>query len=298
MAGERPICIWRNVQKYITETLKLPKSKIPKIHSFEIVTQSVNDFLFPAKLRFFVTQASLLRPYLEMYQTEKPMAVFIAGDLQNLLRTLLAKFLKKEVIDDLTGPQLCKVNLEKQENFLPVLKIDVGFATRALGEKLEKNKRLSQVQLTAFFTECQTFLKEIAKKMISKSPLQFAVVGYLTSLDPRIMVKHEAASDKFQKLLSKLLSLTRLSAHECDTSKQQFEDLLKELKSYHMSECSDFDPQSQRIDSFFADLLQDKDSFATLWKVVKMVLVLSHGRAEIERRFSVNKDVVTLQHGP
>lgn len=292
--AERAICIWRNVQKYVTETLKLPKSKIPKIHSFEIVTQSVNDCLFPAKLQFFVTQASLLKPYLEMYQTEKPMAVFIAADLQNLLRTLLAKFLKKEVIEDLTAAQLCKVNLDKPENVLPVLKTDIGFATRALVEKLEKNKKLSQLQLTAFFTECQTFLMEITKKMISKSPLKYLVVGYLASLDPRVMVKNEAASGKFQKLLSKLLSLNRLSAQECDTAKQQFEGLLKELKSYHMNECSNFDPRSQRLDSFFAGVLHDNDSFATLWKVVKMVLVLSHGQADVERGFSVNKDVVAF----
>ena len=35
------------------------------------------------------------------------------------------------------------------------------------------------------------------------------------------------------------------------------------------------------------------DSYAKLWKVVKMLLVLSHGQATVERGFSMNKLVET-----
>ena len=297
--AERAISIWPNVKKYVTETLRLPKNKIPKIQSFEIVTQAVNDVLFPAKLQFFITQASLLSSYLEIYQTEKPMSVFIAGDLKKLLQTLLGKFLKKSVIDGLSAAQLCKIDLDNADNVLPVMKTDIGFATRAILEKIEKNKNVSDLRLMAFFAECGTFLKEIAKKMMVKSPLKYPIIGHLTSLDPRNMAKNDASSSgKFQKLLSKLLSLKRLSAEECDASKQQFEDLLKEIKAFYINESSNFDPKSQRLDSFFADLLEGKDSFAILWKVIKMVLVLSHGQADVERGFSVNKDVVAFNMDP
>jgi len=35
------------------------------------------------------------------------------------------------------------------------------------------------------------------------------------------------------------------------------------------------------------------DTYSKLWKVVKMLLVLSHGQATVERGFSMNKQVET-----
>jgi hypothetical protein len=297
--AERAIAIWPHVDKYIKETLKGPKSNVPKIQSFSTVKDSVNDPLFPAKLQFFVTQAKLMRPYLELYQTEKPMVVFMARDLQNLVQSVMEKFVKKSVVEDLSGIRLTKVDLDKKDNLLPVRKVDVGFASKAIIEKLEKDKKASQLQLLEFFTECQTFLKSMVQKMLERSPLKYATVGYFAALDPRSMVQHaETASAKFEKLLSKLLSLRRMSAEECDSAKQQFEALLTDLKNYHVNECSDFDPKTQRLDSFFADLLSNKEQFGILWKVVKMVLILSHGQADVERGFSVNKDVVAYNMDP
>ena len=87
------------------------------------------------------------------------MAVFMAKGLENTLETLMRKFVKKDVIDGANGSKLAKTDLDKKENMLNPKKIDVGFASRAVIEKLEKGKNVSELQLLQFYTEGQTLLK-------------------------------------------------------------------------------------------------------------------------------------------
>ena len=293
--AERAVNLWSHIEKYVKKTIQLPKSCIPKIRSFTTVQQCISDPLFPAKLKFFITQARTVKPYLEKYETEKPMAVFMAKDLESILDTLMRKFVKRDVMGDASGSKLARIDLDKKENLLNAKKTDIGFASRVIIEKLEKDKKASQMQLLEFYTECQTFLKVMVEKMIERCPLKYNTVGFLSCLDPRTMIHHaETAGTKFQNLLSKLLSLRRFSAQECDDAKRQFELFLRKIKRYNKDECKKFDPASQRLDTFYFELLGHEDEFAVLWQVVKLVLILSHGQADVERGFSINKDVVSF----
>ena len=83
--AERAMLIWPKIVKYVQETVKGPRSKVPKIQSFTTIQNSTKDPLTTAKLQFFATQARVLEPYLEKYQTGMPMAVFMAEDLEDIL---------------------------------------------------------------------------------------------------------------------------------------------------------------------------------------------------------------------
>ena len=54
------------------ETVTHPGSK-----SFEVVTESIDDLLIEAKLHFFKSVAMQLVPFLNKYQTDAPMVVFL-----------------------------------------------------------------------------------------------------------------------------------------------------------------------------------------------------------------------------
>jgi len=41
----------------------------------------------------------------------------------------------------------------------------------------------------------------------------------------------------------------------------------------------------QRLDLFYADILAGSDKMQDFWKVVKMVLILSHGSAAVKQDF-------------
>lgn len=50
--------------------------------------------------------------------------------------------------------------------------------------------------------------------------------------------------------------------------------------------------ESDRVDTFYFDCLPNKADLKELWKVVKLLLLLSHGEATEEHSFSSNKEVM------
>lgn len=52
-----------------------------------------------------------------------------------------------------------------------------------------------------------------------------------------------------------------------------------------------FNPKTQRIDEFFVKHMS-AESFPKLLTVVKLLLLLSHGQASVERGFSVNRETI------
>ena len=46
------------------------------------------------------------------------------------------------------------------------------------------------------------------------------------------------------------------------------------------------------LDEFFSLHMSVKDTFAKLWSVCKIILVLSHGQSNVESGFSINKEMV------
>lgn len=53
-----------------------------------------------------------------------------------------------------------------------------------------------------------------------------------------------------------------------------------------------FSMESNRVDTFYFDRLANEADLKELWKVVKLLLTLSHGQATVERGFSSNKEVM------
>ena len=50
-----------------------------------------------------------------------------------------------------------------------------------------------------------------------------------------------------------------------------------------------FNPVKSRVDILMHETMAGKDIYSELWNVVRMLLVLSHGQAAVERCISINK---------
>ena len=50
-----------------------------------------------------------------------------------------------------------------------------------------------------------------------------------------------------------------------------------------------FDPVKSRVDILMHEIMAGKDMYSKLWNVDRMLLVLSHCQAAVERGFSINK---------
>ena len=168
--------------------------------------------------------------------------VFMSEDLTKMLKALMTKFVKQSVLESASSAgSLAGIYLDKAENLIRMKKVDVGFAVKAMLENLEKDSKITQLQLLGFFTECQRFLKTTTTKLLERCPLKYPIVRNLTALDPRHLASHpQSASSKFEKLLKKLMACKRLTPSQCDVAMEQFGAFVSQVKMYHQKECSSF----------------------------------------------------------
>ncbi|KAK8771201.1 hypothetical protein V5799_025556 [Amblyomma americanum] len=90
-----------------------------------------------------------------------------------------------------------------------------------------------------------------------------------------------------KNVLNALIAAKRLSNHQRDSVLSEYAEMLQMEK--HKLQL--FEKSSDRLDIFFLELLKFNSSYAELWTVVQLLLVLSHGQATVERGFSVNRQV-------
>ena len=292
--AERALDIWPHITSFVVETLKKPNSKIPTSHSFMTMRSAVQDKLIVAKLQFIVSTASIMKSYLQMFQTDAPLLPFISSELQEMLQVLIGKFVKREVLEAAdTGQKLPKLDVANIDNHLPPAQVNIGFAAASTLTKIQKEKKVSQLQIFEFRKECTTMLVSLVMKIQEKSPLKYSFVRNLVCLDPRLMISSpENATRMFQQTVNKLLELKWKTAEEGDLMLIQYKKFLSEGRKNHSAEFSSFKAGEDRLDSFFCDKLQGKEDFQHLWLTLQLLLTLSHGQAAVERGFSVNKEVL------
>ena len=93
-----------------------------------------------------------------------------------------------------------------------------------------------------------------------------------------------------KSIVCTFIQANRVSASDADDIIQQYSDFVQGNVS-QVSEFSGFDQALCRVDKFFYDRLANNPSYAKLWAVVKIVMLLSHGQATVKRGFSINKKV-------
>ena len=83
----------------------------------------------------------------------------------------------------------------------------------------------------------------------------------------------------------------RITSTKADDSKAKFSELCASAKSKHKEQFDTFN-REQNLDVFYSKIFAGDEKQVPLWKVVKMVRILSHGNAAVESGFSVNKELL------
>ena len=105
----------------------------PGTSSYDTVARSVIDSTITVKLTVFVSIASQLQPFLTVYQTNRPMVPFIADDLSELLKGLLKRYTKADVLKDISMTRLSVLaQNDADESHCPASKIDIGIVAEQL----------------------------------------------------------------------------------------------------------------------------------------------------------------------
>lgn len=90
---ERMIKILPDLMKYV-HAVEIGKFLKPATKSYLTVKEGCTDPLMPAKLAFLLSFSKEVAPFLNLYQTDRPMIPFLGADLSDLMSSVMARFIK------------------------------------------------------------------------------------------------------------------------------------------------------------------------------------------------------------
>lgn len=197
------------IQMYIKDVENKKYKNNPGTKSFDTVMAMCGDTLIIAKVAFIVSVAKCVEKFLRLYQTDKPMLPFLACDLEEVMRSLMSRFIKTSVMDSAsTQEKLDEIDVTQKENQKNFKHIDIGFQTDLEIRDVREKQKISDRQIVEFRMECTECLCAIVHKFKSKSPLSYDLVRNLSCIDPKTIC--EKAEDrcvrKFKKVLNVLHS--------------------------------------------------------------------------------------------
>jgi hypothetical protein len=132
-----------------------------------------------AYLHFIVYLSSCVTPFLTLFHTEDPLVHILYDSLNDLVRSLMLKFMKRDSVEGKTGQQLCDVKCDDVQNWLSLQVVEIGVGTRKAlaviaGEDTRKNMRRS-------FRKC---LKTLCVYLQTSLPLANPVLRDISCLNP------------------------------------------------------------------------------------------------------------------
>ena len=265
--------------------------KVSKSKSYEVMVKALKNIpLLRAKLEFFCSVASNLEPFLTEFQTNKPLVPLLYDRLQSILRSLMTRFLKQEVIKNKSGSDLAKTDVKKESHCVMVKEVEIGFgASRALAAASNESK-------VNFRRDAKEILQSICGKIQDRSPLKYSMTKSSSSLNPQLVwTQPEESRKRFGGVCEVLLDAKRISTQSADRAKQSWSELLSstDFKARAKEYCKLSNSDSaKRLDMFYRDLLAENVEHQDLHNICRMIFVLSHGNSEAERGFSVNKQII------
>ena len=237
-------------------------------------------------MHFLISVADIFNSFLKFFKSEEPLIHLLYDQLTTLLKMLMGRFIRKELLANKPTKEFSKINLEVFENHLTYKELGIGEQTRRKIGKLSEEKERKFVQ------GARSFLIAATKHLVSKLPLDNIILRSSKALKPD--AGSEDWSLKAIKILAKKLKvsmdLDKLS-DECRIYQLETitEDWYKEFEEPQKFICVDH--FWRKIDDL-KDVMGEK-KFPSIMKVVKTALIPGHGNAEVERGFSERGKIVT-----
>ena len=228
------------------------------------------------------------------------MVPFLAKDLESLIRGLMLWYIKSSVLEEAgTILKILKIDISNEGNSLTYKVVDIGFQAEKELKILFASKPINERKVLDFRTECKAALLKCVMKLLFKCPLNYSVVRNACAFDPNLMAtKLQLSLTKFKRLVSTVNDCKRVKDIDCDDVIWQYQKFLEDVVQVNSHSFEVFNSKDERLDDFFVAFLDEERDYTKLWGILRMILVLSHGQASVERGFRVNRQIeeVNLQH--
>ena len=261
-----------------------------------MIIYAVKDCLVPVKLLFFEEVAKKLNKFIVVFQTDKPMAPFLMETLEDLIKILMRKFIRKDLCDK-SRSEIAKLDFKNVNNQKPAHLVDLGFAVNHEIQLLKSSKSITDSQILKFKKEAVGFLATLCTHLMDKSPMKSFFAKCLHCLSPNYIGECSETCEKLlDKVLSKLVSYNVIAPDTADRSKSQCRKFVTTVVKENKPEFLNYSKTGQRLDEFMMKYVEASPKFSELWKLFKILLILLHGQAQVKRGFSVNKNLLVKNH--
>ncbi|GBL83428.1 hypothetical protein AVEN_110724-1 [Araneus ventricosus] len=281
--AERALEIFSAVAEFVKAAKKEKKSYV-STKNFTTITECIKDPFFAAKLAFFQSLAAAVQPFLTEFQSDAPLAPFIFKTLMSILKSVLDKFVKADVLEK-NSSRLEKIDLALSDNLLPSNKVALSFAVK---DEMRKIKESSPSDDYTFRKDCATAYKTFCEKVFERSPLKFQFTKGISCLDPSVILNPTVADKHLSVCLEIMVSNNWITGIKADGVKESFKVFIR--NPVVQKDMEKFKREKERLDDVFFSLFEVCNSPDNLRSFVKFILILSHGSAFVERGFSINSE--------
>ncbi|KAJ8399437.1 hypothetical protein AAFF_G00411490 [Aldrovandia affinis] len=215
---ERALAVWPSLLIYM-EAVRTKKVPNPGTGSYDTIAAAIKDPLILAKLHFYMAIARTFTPFLKRYQTDEPLMPFLGRDLAEFLKSLLRRFIKRELLQDATTVQLTRLDITERKNWVRLQDVDIGLGAESILKSTKGERTVLE-----FRTECVQGLSNMVLKVQEKSPLKYLVVP----LTKELLKSVEAARTRYRDYLTEERRKKELEAK--GQKRKAAEDDLEELR--------------------------------------------------------------------
>lgn len=232
---------------------------------------------FHAKALFVKNAAELFTGFLKLFQKTEPLVHVLYNELVLILKKILARLLRLEAFQGLSGVKLAGLVVECSQNRKP--NMELGADTEAAIMSWTPTEK------TAFRIGARLFYITCSKYLITRLPLTNMTLQHLRCLHPDV---HAAGStrESFRYLAKCATQVIQPSQVSC---------LLDEATILSLeppAACSEMALDKYWHCVFEIKYGENKTKNPLVSKLVKALLSLLHGNADVEHGFSRNNKVL------
>ena len=298
VVANRALSIWSKMIEVLDYWKGLPKSKQPgrgrpgENKSYDFLLSKMNDPFVPVKLRFFEEAAKSLNNFLVTFQTSSPMVPFLVDSLESLVCSFAERFILLDVLKQ-ANTTLKLSQLDLIDPNIQMRTYAGGFSIDHDLRKLKREGKITDSHVNTFKKDAKQFVSTLCTDILSKSPLISYFAPAARCLNPINLAEiPDTCEKRFHSLLQKLVDARLITSLFADEAKSEFHKFINDVVRENKALFRNYDIKSFNLDGFFMDYLKDSIHYKSFTHVLKIILTLFHGQADVEHGFSLNKQLV------
>ena len=284
-----------NPLKVFCKAVDNKKKGVTKIDTqkYKIVRDFVNSKFARVKLLFFIDMCESIEHFLVTFQCDRPMVPFVVKEIYAIVRMVQQRFLVDTYCAKFEDNPM-KAKVRDIQYYLTPQKIDLGRnANKFLNDQVEASE-ITPKQVEGIKIDCRHGMIRFVEKIQNKSPADFTLALNMDCMDPVLITKKpKVAVEHFEKVTECFSDANLLSEVTLGKACRQFKNFVHNHKGNTKFKQFKFAEAEYRVDTLFYNALYNQKEFMELWEVSKILLVISHGQASVERGFSINKHAST-----